>query len=138
MPERADVVPIGIACDHPGDDAGRCGLVVGDPGEIPQVLLGFPNDLRIVVVVDFLVAGDNDGGFERGNFVQVGNPLCPFGFTGLGDHHVHSVVGQIPGDDGGQRRDIEDCGFRGIGLSDPDDPQLVAFQVDRVGRQELR
>ena len=81
MPERAEVLPIGIAFDHPGDDGGRCGLLGGDPGEISQILLGFANDLRIVGVVDFFVAGDDEGGFERGNFVQVGDPLCPFGFT---------------------------------------------------------
>jgi hypothetical protein len=37
----------------------------------------------------FLVAGDHDGGSERGDCVQVGDPLFPFGFTGLGGHHVH-------------------------------------------------
>ena len=84
------------------------------------------------------VAGDDEGGFERGNLVQVGDPLVPFGFTGLGGHHVHLVVGQVPGDDRGQRRDIQDGGFRGIGLADPDDQQLVALQVDRAARQQLR
>jgi hypothetical protein len=43
----------------------------GDAGEVPQVLLGFADDLRIVVVLDFLVAGDDEGGFERGDCVEV-------------------------------------------------------------------
>lgn len=71
------------------------------------------DDLRVVVVAGFLVAGDDEGGFERGDCVQVGDPLCPFGFTGLGGHHVHLVVGQVPGDGRGQRRDMQDGGVRG-------------------------
>jgi hypothetical protein len=35
MPQSATVFPIGIALDHPGDDAGRSGLLGDDPGEIP-------------------------------------------------------------------------------------------------------
>jgi len=138
VPQGAAVGPRGIAFDHPGDDADRCCFLGGDPGEIPQILLGFPNDLRIVVVLDFLVAGNDDGGFERPNFVKVGDPLCPLGFTGLGGHHVHLVVGKVPGDDRSQRRNKEDGGVRGVGPTDPDDPQLIAFQVDRVGGQDLR
>jgi hypothetical protein len=69
VPERAEVLPIGIELDHPGDDAGRGGLLGGDPGEVPQVLLGFANDLRIVVVLGFLVAGDDEGGFKRGDWL---------------------------------------------------------------------
>ncbi len=95
-------------------------------------------DLRVVAVVHLFVAGDDEGGFQRGDGVEVGDPLGPFGFTGLGGHHVHPVVGQIAGDDGGQRRDMQDGGVRGVGLADPDDPQLVALQVERAGRQELR
>ncbi|MGW7005870.1 hypothetical protein ACWGCW_24450 [Streptomyces sp. NPDC054933] len=83
----------------------------------PQILPRFRNDLRIVVVLDLLVVGD-DNGVERSNLVQVGDPLFPFGFTGLGGHHVHPVVGQIPGDDRSQRWDIQDGGFRRIGLTD--------------------
>ena len=79
MPERAEVLPVGIKLHHPADDAGRCGFLGGDPGEVPQVLLGFADDLRIVAVADLLVAGDDEGGFERGNLVQVGDPLFPFG-----------------------------------------------------------
>jgi hypothetical protein len=52
MPKRAEVVPVGIAFDHPADDAGRRGLLGGDAGEIPQILPGFSNDLRIVVVLN--------------------------------------------------------------------------------------
>ena len=62
----------------------------------------------------------------------------PFGFAGLGGHHVHLVVGQVAGDDRGQRRYVQDGGVRGVGLADPQDPQLVAFQVERVGGQQLR
>jgi hypothetical protein len=58
--------------------------------------------------------------------------------AGLGGHHMHLVVRQIPGDHGGKRRNMQDRGFGGVGLADPDDPQLVAFQVDGVVRQELR
>jgi len=47
MPERAEVLPIGIAFDHPYDDAGRCALLGSDPREISQIVLGFSNDLRI-------------------------------------------------------------------------------------------
>lgn len=138
VPEWAEVFPVGIELGHPCDDAGRGGLLGGDPGEVPQVLPGFGNDLRVVAILDFLVAGHDEGGFERGHLVQVGDPLLPFGCTGLGGHHVHLVAGQVPGDDRGQRRDIQDGGFRGVGLADPDDPQLVAFQVKRAGRQQLR
>jgi hypothetical protein len=81
------------------------------------------------------VAGDHEGGSERGDGVQVGDPLFPFGFTGLGGHHVHLVVGQVTGDGRGQRRDMQDGGVRGVGLADPEDPQLVAFQVERAGRR---
>ena len=97
----------------------------------------FPNDLRTVVVLDLFVAGDDEGGFECGNRAQVGDPLCPLGFTCLGGHQVHLVVGQIPGDDRGQRRNIEDSGFRGIRRTDPDDLQLVSFQIDRVAGEQL-
>ncbi|MFI5067254.1 MAG: hypothetical protein ACHP9Z_25185, partial [Streptosporangiales bacterium] len=64
---------------------GCCRLFGSDPGEIPEILLGFSDDLRIVVVLDFFVTGDDHGGFERGNLVQVGDPLFAFGFAGLGD-----------------------------------------------------
>jgi hypothetical protein len=57
---------------------------------------------------------------------------------GLAGHHVHLVVRQVAGDNGGKRRDVQQGGVRGVGLADPDDPQLVAFQVDRVAGQELR
>jgi hypothetical protein len=40
------------------------------------------------------MAGDDELGLEGGNFVQVGDPVCPFGFTGFGGHHVYFVVGQ--------------------------------------------
>jgi hypothetical protein len=33
---------------------------------------------------------------------------------------------------------MQDGELRGVGLTDPDDPQLVAFQVERTGRQQLR
>jgi hypothetical protein len=33
---------------------------------------------------------------------------------------------------------MEEGGLRRVGLTDADDPQLVALQVDRFGRQELR
>jgi len=48
MPQRAQVLPIGITFDHPADDAGHGGLLGGDLGEIPQIVLGLPDDLRIV------------------------------------------------------------------------------------------
>jgi hypothetical protein len=48
VPERSEVFPIGIAVDHLGDDTGNCGLIGDNPQEIPQILLGFPDDPRIV------------------------------------------------------------------------------------------
>ena len=77
-----------------------------------------------------LVAGDNEGGFKRGNFVQVGDPLCSLSFTGFGGHHVHFVVSEITGDDRSQRWEIDDGGLCRVGLTDLDDPDLVAFELD--------
>lgn len=65
MSQRAEVSPIGVQVDHSGGNASHCGFLSDDPGEVAQVLLGFSDDLRIVVVLDFLVPGNYEGGLER-------------------------------------------------------------------------
>jgi hypothetical protein len=51
--QSVEVLPVGVAFGHPGDDAGCRGLFGGDPREVPEILLGFSDDLRIVVVLGF-------------------------------------------------------------------------------------
>jgi hypothetical protein len=55
MPERPEVLPVGVQLDHPGDDALDSGLIGNDARPFLRVLLGLPNDLRVLVVVDLLV-----------------------------------------------------------------------------------
>ena len=93
-----------------------------------QILLGFPDDLGIVVVLNLLVASDDEGGLERRDFVQVGNPLCSFGLPGFGRHHVHLVVGHVPGDDSGQGGNVEHGAFCRVSLADLDDAQFIVVE----------
>jgi hypothetical protein len=76
-----EVAPVGANLDHAGDDRGRGALLGRDAGEVPEVLLGLLDDLRVVAVVDFLVTGDDNGRIELGDLVEVGDPLRQLGLA---------------------------------------------------------
>jgi hypothetical protein len=42
-----------------------------------EILLGLSGDLGVVIVLDFLVTGDNECRTECGNLSKVGDPLTP-------------------------------------------------------------
>jgi hypothetical protein len=116
-------------------DVSRCRGFGSDPRKIPEVPLRFSNDLGVVVSLDLLVASDNKRRRQRRTLIKVGDPLITGLFAGFRSHHVDAVVCKVTGDSGVQRRTVKNGRVIGVGLADRDHLQLVAFKIDRVGRQ---
>jgi hypothetical protein len=83
-------------------------LLVGNAGEVAQVLTCLLKGGRTVICAYALVAGHDDARLERLDGVVGGDPLLARAGVGFGDHHVHLVVDDVSGHHRIDRGNVKD------------------------------
>src|SRR3984957_5860504 len=130
VPHDARVVAVGVQLEHRRNDALDRLLAGGHAREVPQVLLGFADRLRIVGRADALVAGDDDPRLQGGDPVEAGDPVLASLLVGFGGHHLDLVVDDVAADDSMDSWRVQDRRVLGVALADADDLERPAIEFD--------
>ena len=80
------------------------------------------------------MAGHDGAGLQRRDLVERGQPRLDPTVSAFEQVLMHTVVGDVAGDDQADGRDVQHRGVVGVGVADLDGQQPVAFQFDPVDR----